>query len=99
MALLSVFALPDVVGSVLDGTADLALVDQAALERDNLAHSVLFRLADEMGKEMSGVRGAALRHSVMLEPGKDYMADHDWQEVHNRGELLVAAMLRSFLDG
>lgn len=47
---------------------------------------------------MSGVRGSALRHSVTLPPGKDYMDDPEWREVHKRGELLVAAMLRSFLD-
>ncbi|MGO7919432.1 hypothetical protein ACC755_09725 [Rhizobium ruizarguesonis] len=95
VALLSVFALPDVVGAALDGTTGTALIDQELLEKDKLANSVLFRLADEMGQEMSGVRGRALRHSIMLPPGKDYMNDPDWQEVHKRGELLVAAMLRS----
>ncbi|MGR9249469.1 hypothetical protein [Rhizobium leguminosarum] len=98
VALLSVFALPDVVGAALDGTKGAALIDQALLEKDKLANSVLFRLADEMGEEMSGVRGRALRHSVRLPPGKDYMNDREYQEVHKRGELLVAAMLRSFLD-
>ncbi|QRM40490.1 hypothetical protein F3X89_21960 [Rhizobium rhizogenes] len=98
VALLSVFALPDVVGAALDGTNGAALIDQALLEKDKLANSVLFRLADEMGQEMSGVRGSALRHSIKLPAGKDYMNDPEWQEVHSRGELLVAAMLRSFLD-
>ncbi|WP_018097589.1 hypothetical protein [Sinorhizobium meliloti] len=98
VALLSVFALPDVVGAALDATTGAALIDQALLEKDKLANSVLFRLADEMGQEMSGVRGSALRHSIVLPPGKDYMNDPAWQEVHNRGELLVAAMMRSFLD-
>ncbi|NTF44075.1 hypothetical protein [Rhizobium rhizogenes] len=98
VALLSVFALPDVVGAALDGRPDAVLIDQTLLEKDKLADSLLFRLADEMGQEMSGVRGSALRHSITLPPGKDYMNDPDWQEVHNRGELLVAAMLRSFLD-
>lgn len=98
VALLSVFALPDVVGAALDGTTGTALIDQAFLEKDKLADTVLFRLADEMGQEMSGVRGSALRHSIKLPAGKDYMNDPEWQEVHNRGELLVAAMLRSFLD-
>ncbi len=98
VALLSVFALPDVVGAALDGTTGAALIDQELLEKDRLANSVLFRLAGEMGQEMSGVRGSALRHSIKLPPGKNYMNDPQWQEVHNRGELLVASMLRSFLD-
>ncbi|MEI9416129.1 hypothetical protein [Mesorhizobium sp. Cs1321R2N1] len=98
VALLSIFALPDVVSAALDGMAGGALIDQALLERDTLANSVLFRLADEMGQEMSGVRGCALRHSIKLSPGKNYLDDPEYQEVHKRGELLVAAMLRSFLD-
>lgn len=98
VALLSVFALPDVVGAALDGMSGGPLIDQELLAKDKLANSVLFRLADEMGQEMSGVRGSALRHSIMLPPGKDYMDDPEWHEVHKRGELLVAAMLRSFLD-
>lgn len=98
VALLSIFALPDVVGAALNGTAGGALIDQALLERDTLANSVLFRLADEMGQEISGIRGAALRHSITLPPGRNYMDDPDYQEVHKRGELLVAAMLRAFLD-
>ncbi|ANL87873.1 hypothetical protein B5K05_28060 [Rhizobium phaseoli] len=98
VALLSVFALPDVVGAALDGASGGPLINQELLAKDKLANSVLFRLADEMGQEMSGVRGSALRHSIMLPPGKDYMDDPEWREVHKRGELLVAAMLRSFLD-
>lgn len=98
VALLSVFALPDVVGAALAGASDGPLIDQELLAKDKLANTVLFRLADEMGQEMSGVRGSALRHSIMLPPGKDYMDDPEWNEVHKRGELLVAAMLRSFLD-
>ncbi|PND26042.1 hypothetical protein [Sinorhizobium sp. M4_45] len=98
VALLSVFALTDVVGAALDGTSGGRLIDEELLVKDKLANTVLFRLADEMGQEMSGVRGSALRHSIMLPPGKDYMDDPEWHEVHKRGELLVAAMLRSFLD-
>ncbi|NTG04943.1 hypothetical protein G6L08_34590 [Agrobacterium rhizogenes] len=98
VALLSVFALPDVVATVLDGNPTDHLIDQKLLTKKRLAESVLFRLADEMGQEMSGVRGQALRHSVKLKPGEDYMNGPQYQEVHDRGELLVAAMLRSFLD-
>jgi hypothetical protein len=58
----------------------------------------LFGLAKEMGQELSGVRGKSLRHSIELKPGTNYMDDPDYLEVHARGELLVAAMLKSFLD-
>lgn len=98
VALLSVFALPDVVSAVLDGKPGDKLIDQKHLTKARLAQSVLFGLAKEMGQELSGVRGKSLRHSIELKPGTDYMDDPDYLEVHARGELLVAAMLKSFLD-
>jgi hypothetical protein len=98
VALLSVFALPEVVGAVLDGKPTDRLIDQKILSKERLLKSVLFGLAEEMGAELSGIRGKSLRRSTELKPGKDYMADPDFQEEHSRGELLVAAMLRSFLD-
>jgi hypothetical protein len=74
------------------------LIARSAVERDALAKSVLLGLADEMGEEVSGVRGKALRRSVELEPGHDYMSMPEYQEEHALGELLVAAMMNTFLD-
>jgi hypothetical protein len=98
--LLSLFSLPDVVGALLDlkVEGDRRLIAPRHLERTALAGSVLLGLAEEMGSEVSAVRGQALRRSVELAPGKDYMRMPEFQEEHARGELLVAAMMNTFLD-
>lgn len=98
VALLSVLSLEEVVGAILDGKPTDKLIDAATLTPDALLRSSLLKLAEEMGQELSGIRGQALRHSVKLEPGRDYMNEGAFQEEHRRGEILVAAMLRSFLD-
>jgi hypothetical protein len=98
VSLLSVFALPKVVETILGGAPGDALISEKLLGREHLVRSALFGLADEMGQELSGIRGESLRRSAALEPGHDYMSDPDFQEEHLRGELLVAPMLRSFLD-
>ncbi|MBS0263341.1 MAG: hypothetical protein JSS02_15470 [Planctomycetes bacterium] len=106
VALLSVFALSDVVQAILtkgrsrstavkrvDGRT-LILASEVTVEK--LKKSLLLGLADEMGQELSGVRGQALRRSAELPPG-DYFADPAYDEPHRRGELLVAAVLTAFL--
>ena len=103
VALLSVFSLPDVVDALLDLEAGARgkLISAKLLERDALKESVLFKLAEEMGQELSAVRGDALRRSVKLEPDKTYMsAKHhpEFMEPHRRGELLVAAFMNALLD-
>jgi len=104
VSLLSVFSLPDVVSALLDygasqqGTRISPLIDERHLTRAALQESVLLGLAEEMGSELSRVRGEALRRSVSLIPGKDYMSFPEFQEPHRRGELLVAAMMNTFLD-
>jgi hypothetical protein len=99
VALLSVFSLKEIVAALLDKSLGRSrLISERQLTRDRLKQSVLFGLADEMGSELSAVRGEALRRSVMLEPGKDYMTSPDFDEEHERGELLVAAILNAFLD-
>lgn len=104
VALLSVFSLQDVVSSLLDiadqqrAAKASALIDERYLTREALQNSVLLGLAEEMGSELSRVRGEALRRSVSLKPGKDYASLPEYQEPHRRGELLVAAMMNAFLD-
>lgn len=98
VALLSVFSLKDIVGAVLDGKPGDRLIDAKFLTPDALVDSALLGLADEMGQELAGIRGEALRRSVKLVPGRDHIDAEAFQEEHRRGELLVAAMLRSFLD-
>ena len=103
VALLSVFSLPDVVDAGLDLTASGRdnLIPSRLLERETLKQSCLFGLAEEMGSELSVMRGEALRRSVTLPPGKPYMSAKEFPEFaepHRRGELLVAAILNAFLD-
>jgi hypothetical protein len=99
IALLSVFSLKDVVGALLGrGLGNKRLISEARLERDALKKSVLLGLADEMGSELSAVRGEALRRSVELNPSKAHMTSPAYKEEHERGELLVAALLNAFLD-
>jgi hypothetical protein len=103
VAVLSVFSLPDVVDAGLDlATAGRSnLISSKLLERDALKQSVLFGLAEQMGRELSVVRGDALRRSISLLPGKAYMSTRlypEFGEPHRRGELLVAALLNAALD-
>ncbi len=103
VAVLSMFSLPDVVDAGLDlasgGRSNL--ISSKLLERDVLKRSVLFGLAEQMGRELAVVRGDALRRSVSLLPGKPYMSTllyPEFGEPHRRGELLVAAVLNAALD-
>ena len=103
VAVLSVFSLPDVVDAGLDLASGgrRNLISSKLLERDVLKQSVLFGLADQMGRELSVIRGDALRRSVSLPPGKGYMSAQlypEFGEPHRRGELLVAAVLNAALD-
>jgi hypothetical protein len=101
VALLSVFSLKDIVGKLIDGsTGNARLIDQKFLTPDALRNSVLFGLAEEMGQELSKVRGQALRRSIGLRASADIKqgmklaASPEFQEPHRRGELLVAAMMK-----
>ena len=104
VALLSVFSLLDVVSTLLDlsisrrAGKSTTLVDDRYLTRDALKDSILMGLAKEMGSELSRTRGEALRRSIRLPPGKNYMEAAEFREPHRRGELLVAAIMNAFLD-
>ena len=112
VALLSVFSLGGVVNFLVDhaGTTkagraarseDSHLIARSSLSEAGLKRSMLFGLAEQMGAEMSGVRGQPLRHSIGLKPSPAYYQDAeqypDYLEPHQRGEILVAAMLNAFL--
>jgi hypothetical protein len=98
VALLSVFSLKDIVGTLLDQGGRAKLIDQKFLTPEALKKSVLLGLAIEMGQELSRVRGKALRRSVELKPGGKYMTEPEFLEPHRRGELIVAAMMNAFID-
>lgn len=106
VALLSVFSLRDVIRAVLDRHMSVAtgrrirggrLIHERYLTSEALQNSLLFGLAEEMGTEMSSVRGEALRRSVRLTPSPKHLKEEEFQESHRRGEILVAAMLNAFI--
>ena len=99
VALLSIFSLKDVVGTLIDlGTGGGKLIAEKHLDRNHIKGSALLGLADQMGQELSGIRGEALRRSASLPKGKAYMDMPEYQEPHTRGELLVAAVMNAFVD-
>ena len=93
-ALLCVFSLPGVVVQLIGSRR----VPVAALQEDALRQSVLFGLAEQMGSELAGVRGCPLRRSVELAASPRWLNDAEFQAPHRRGEILVAAVMNSFLE-
>jgi hypothetical protein len=112
VALLSVFALPEIVRTIIDlkfrgaGTdnkkgrsAPAARISTQALDMEVLRESIIFGLADQMGQEITKVRGQPLRASVRIEPSPEwYRSNEEFKEPHRRGEILVAAMMNAFLE-
>jgi hypothetical protein len=109
IALLSVFALDDVVKAVIDRPAGggkgshrtetpSPLIKCARLTTEALRDSVLLGLAKEMGHELAAVRGRPLRQSAkLIDPTRKYLDEEEFQEPHRRGEIVVAAMMNAFL--
>ena len=99
VALLSVFSLPEVVGELLTTSeAPEGLVRRSDVTFNALKSTVLLGLADEMEAESGQARVNALRRSVAIEPDVKALERIEFQEAHTRGEVLVAAMMRAFLD-
>jgi len=101
IALLSILSLKEIVQVAIDyhkKGADQHLIPKELLTEEALGDSLLFGLAEQMGSEMDVVRGDALRRSVKLKPGKDYRADESYAEPHQRGEILVAAVMNAYLN-
>lgn len=100
VALLSVFSMEEVVGDLLAKapTAHEGLLATADATADALRSSVLLGLADDMEPEIAGTRVNALRRSVDIPPDPGCRERIEFQEAHRRGELLVAAVMRAFLQ-
>jgi len=97
VALLSVFRLPEAVRAALRGKngSESRVMKKEDLTVAKLRESSLLRLAEQMGDQMAGVRGTALRDSAQLTKNP---RPPDSDEPHELGEVLVAAMLLSFLE-
>ncbi|HKQ99876.1 MAG TPA: hypothetical protein VJT09_04335 [Pyrinomonadaceae bacterium] len=99
VALLSVFSLTNVVDALLDlNSQGSNRIASSKLGAASLRDSMLLGLAEQMGTEMTGVRGHALRRSVNLKPSPDYIKQKAFLAPHRRGEIFVAAMMQAFIE-
>ena len=90
----------DAVGDASNAPAEIKEYfrkQDAALTPQKLRYSAMLGLANEMGSELSGIHGQALRRSVTLPPRKDYLTSRECDEAHACGEVLVAAVLNAYL--
>lgn len=97
VALLSVFSIREVVEYALDATGTAARIPVAGVTPDALSQTILFGLAEQFGRELSG-REQSLRESIKVAPTTAWINDPRWEEPHRRGEILVAAVMRSLLE-
>lgn len=109
VALLSIFSLKEIVELALaqfnDGPDQVAikrrgksLIHRKALTAKAMADGALMGLAEEFGRAIGGMRANALRRSVRIKPSPDLLASAEFQEPHTRGEILAAAVMRTFLQ-
>jgi len=101
VALLSILSAEPVVAKVVDlgmPRRDGDSLRRAAVTPERLRRSGLFGLAQEMGAELAGIHGQALRRSIALEPRADYLTSGEYNEPHDAGEVLVAAVLNAYLE-
>lgn len=104
VALLSVFSLKKVLLTLLKGNADgdgrkrQGLIARQRVSMEGLMDSVLLGLAEEMGAAAGAARAGALRRSVRIEPDERILDRLEFGEAHRRGEILVAAMMRTFVE-
>lgn len=73
---------------------DVVMKEETTAE--SLRRSTLTAVAEQLGSEMDPVGRSALRHSVMIEPTREEIAQRT--EAHDRGEILVAAMINAFIE-
>jgi hypothetical protein len=101
IALLSVFAQPEVLRELLrpprSRRGSPAAIPRRAVTAPALRKSALFGLAEQMGREMQGARGDALRQSAQLEPDPGLLTRPEFLEPHRRGEVFVAAVINGFI--
>ncbi len=105
VALLSVFAMTEVTARLVDDVGrdrehrpPGQYVPKARFRADRLRRSALFALAEEMADEVDPGLTGALRRSVSLDPDPTILEWPEFADSHRRGEVLVAAVCRAFLE-
>ncbi|WP_125903027.1 hypothetical protein [Luteibacter rhizovicinus] len=99
VALLSVFQGESIIERLLvpltdrSGRIPLQHLTAAALGGTQIA-----KLAEQMGAALSGVPTSSLRASLRIKPNKGHYTSARFAEEHDRGELLVAIVLRAFFE-
>jgi len=96
VALLSVFSMRPVVEQAL-GPAKAGRIGRDRVEPDRLRHSVLTKVAEQIGRALTQGRGA-LRASALKPPPADWAELTIYDEPHRRGEVLVAIVLDVLID-
>ncbi|MBU8975845.1 hypothetical protein JI752_006785 [Lysobacter sp. MMG2] len=98
VALLSVFGAKEVVEEALRPLIeDDGRIRMENLAPDKMADNTLMTLANQMGQALRGVPTAALRASLKIQPDESLYASERYAEEHDRGELLVAVIMRAFM--
>jgi hypothetical protein len=104
VALLSIFSLEPVIaaaigmdGSHVEGELEIRLVSVHKLTPDAIRRSILLGLAREVGEALEAGERMALRRSVEITPEEGRLLRDDPDE-HARGEVLVAAMMSTFVE-
>ncbi len=106
VALLSVFSLPAVVEALLHASigeqrrrepGDDPERPRHRVSEPWLRRSALFRLAEEMGRDLQEHRGKALRGSLGIKARRDVLDGREFEPPHRRGEVLVAAVLTALV--
>jgi hypothetical protein len=106
VALLSIFSLEDVTQQILDRAAqgedavtptDLRIISAHKLTRPRLGRSLLLSLGREIGQGLTG-QDVPLRQPTARSPEENALEDPEFREPHDRGEVLVGAMMNAFLE-
>ncbi len=100
VALLSILSAQSLVEKVVDlgvPGARRGFIRRSDVSLEALKNSGLFGLAQEMGSELAGIHGHALRRSVTLAPNPHYLDSPEYNEPHACGEVLVAAVMNAYV--
>jgi hypothetical protein len=97
VALLSVFSARATVEHLLGQPDAQGRIPEETVTLGTLERSALLSLAEQMGQEVHAERGNALRRSIEIPATEAWRNDPAFDEPHRRGEILVAAVMQTFL--